>query len=119
MFERAIKQAKTGAKVATDLSTDDVLHALGLRRQATGFAMVLPPLGFFAAGMLLGAGAGLLLAPRSGRETRRQLRTKAQSITRRVESAAQGVAHDVRGALTTPSSSTTKEAGTHRPATQP
>ncbi len=100
MLEHAITQAKHGAKAVGDISTDDVLSALGLRRQATGFARVLPPLGYFAAGILCGAGVGLLLAPRSGRDTRRQLKSKAQNLTQRVGAAAEEMAAEVRGTLT-------------------
>jgi gas vesicle protein len=45
----------------------------------------------FLVGLALGAGVALLLAPRTGEETRRELRRSA----RRIREAAQGVADDV------------------------
>lgn len=98
--KQAAKEAVThAAKKASDLSTDDVLAALGLRRRPSGLDLVLPAAGYFAAGMVFGAGLGLLLAPRSGAETRRQLKGKASDLTRRLGSAAEEFAEDVQSAL--------------------
>jgi gas vesicle protein len=47
-------------------------------------------------GGLLGAGAALLLAPRSGRHTRRRLRRAAEDIGDRAEEGLQRAADDVR-----------------------
>jgi gas vesicle protein len=38
----------------------------------------------FVTGALLGAAAGLLLAPKSGRETRKELKTYANKVSREV-----------------------------------
>ena len=50
----------------------------------------------FVMGLALGAGIALLLAPRSGVETRRELRMRA----RRVRNAAEDAAHDVAERVT-------------------
>lgn len=98
--KHAAKEAVTSAaKKASDLSTDDILAALGLRRQPSGLSLVLPAAGYFAAGIMFGAGLGLLLAPRSGAETRRQLKGKATGFTRRLGSAAEELAEEVESAL--------------------
>ncbi|MBI5547077.1 MAG: YtxH domain-containing protein [Deltaproteobacteria bacterium] len=56
-----------------NLSKDDLLDALGLQTRRTAMDVVLPGLGLFAAGLLVGAGLGLLLAPKSGTELRADL----------------------------------------------
>lgn len=98
--KHAAKEAVTSAaKKASDLSTDDILAALGLRRQPSGLGLVLPAAGYFAAGVMFGAGLGLLLAPRSGAETRRQLKGKATDLGHRLGSAAEELAEEVQSAL--------------------
>lgn len=52
------------------LGADQVLGKIGLSRRRTP----LVSLGVFATGLALGAGLGLLFAPRSGRKTRRFMR---------------------------------------------
>ena len=65
------------------LSTDDVLGALGLERRRAARDVILPTAGIFVAGLMVGAGVALLIAPRSGQETRRELRGRATDLTHR------------------------------------
>lgn len=55
------------------LGKDDILDALGLMSRPTTASWLLGALGFFAIGALCGAGAALLLAPKSGRDLRQDL----------------------------------------------
>lgn len=57
-----------------DFSKDRLLEALGLAERRSGFALFMGTLGTFALGALLGAGVGLLSAPKAGRELRSKLR---------------------------------------------
>ncbi len=63
-----------------DFSKDDILNALGLELRKTPGDFVLPALGVFGAGLLVGAGLALLFAPKSGNELR-------SDIGRRMEDA--------------------------------
>ena len=56
-----------------DLTKDDVLAAVGLSVKRSTTARVLEATGFFGAGLLIGAAAGLLLAPKSGKGLREEL----------------------------------------------
>lgn len=57
----------------SNLTRDQMAHALHLDRQHTTGDMIVPALAIFGAGLLVGAGLGLLLAPKSGEELRRDL----------------------------------------------
>lgn len=59
-----------------NLDRDDVLSWLGLQKRTSTGAYVAGCLGLFASGLLLGAGAALLVAPKPGRELRSDLRSK-------------------------------------------
>jgi hypothetical protein len=64
-------------KTVTNLDSDGMLHFVGLeRRRSHGWEK----LAFFGFGALAGAGAGLLLAPASGRETRAKLGERVDQL---------------------------------------
>jgi gas vesicle protein len=60
----------------TNLDKDDFLGLLGLETKHPMSHRLLGTLGTFAIGLLVGAGAALLLAPKLGSELRHDLRTK-------------------------------------------
>jgi gas vesicle protein len=57
----------------SDLSQDDILSALGLASKPTNSERLLSALSIFGVGLLVGAGAALLLAPKSGQGLREDL----------------------------------------------
>lgn len=71
-----------------NLEADDVLGLVGLQSRRGMVDVLLPSLGIFSVGLLVGAGVGLLLAPKSGQELREDLRSRLQ-----------GAGEDVKGAL--------------------
>jgi len=71
-----------------DFSSDDILSALGLERRHTAIDAAIPTALAFVAGAAAGAGIALLLAPKSGRETRQDLSNKATELTNRLTSTA-------------------------------
>jgi hypothetical protein len=71
-------------KKLSELDLHDTARALrSLRRAATG-AAVLPAVGAFGVGVALGAGLGVLFAPKSGKETRAAIGAKARALTARL-----------------------------------
>jgi hypothetical protein len=56
-----------------EFSKDDVLSALGLASKPTTSERLLGGLSIFGVGLLVGAGAALLLAPKSGQALRADL----------------------------------------------
>lgn len=65
-------------KAISDLDTDSVIGRVGLERRRTH---AWEHLAFFGLGALAGAGAALLLAPASGRETREKLTGEVDRLT--------------------------------------
>jgi hypothetical protein len=59
-----------------NMDRDDVLALLGLETRRGAVDYILPTVGIFSIGLLVGAGIGLLLAPKSGRELMDDLRTR-------------------------------------------
>jgi len=101
---------KPQRRALRDFSSDDILSALGLERRHTAIDAVIPTALAFVAGAAAGAGIALLLAPKSGRETRQDLSNKATELTNRLTStaneltskltsSANELVHDVRNAL--------------------
>ena len=63
-----------------DLSKDDVLSALGLTSKPSTSDRLLGALGIFGVGLLVGAGAALLLAPKSGEALRADLGERVRNL---------------------------------------
>lgn len=66
-------------KQLANLEKDDILKVFGMEERRTTMDVILPAVGLFSVGLLVGAGLGLLLAPKSGRELRDDLRNRLQS----------------------------------------
>jgi YtxH-like protein len=73
---------------------DELLAKLGLERKASTGEWLVGALGFFGVGLLVGAGLGLLLAPKSGRELREGIRHR---VRRERLGPDDGAALDVKG----------------------
>jgi gas vesicle protein len=63
-----------------DLSKDDVLSALGLTSKPSTSERLLGTLTIFGVGLLVGAGAALLLAPKSGEALRADLGDRFRNL---------------------------------------
>jgi hypothetical protein len=81
-----------------NLSTDNILEALGLERRRNVFPDVaLPSLAIFAAGALLGAAGAVLLTTKTGPALRRELVEGAKDLSQRIGSTASSVVQDYVG----------------------
>ena len=61
-----------------NLDKDDLLDLIGLQTRQTTADWLLPTIGAFSVGILVGAGIGLLLAPKPGHQLREDLRNRLQ-----------------------------------------
>ena len=63
-----------------DLSKDDILTALGMTSKPSTSERLLDTLGIFGLGLVVGAGAALLLAPKSGDALRADLGERFRNL---------------------------------------
>lgn len=61
-----------------DVDKDDVLGLIGLEERRTATDKLVPALALFGAGVLVGVGLGLMLAPKPGRELRADVKQRLQ-----------------------------------------
>ena len=59
-----------------DVDKDELLEMIGLESRRSSAERMMPGLALFGAGVLLGVGLGLMLAPKPGRELRGDLRDR-------------------------------------------
>lgn len=74
--------------VLSNLSSAALLDLLGLQSKPRAIDRAVTYAGLVAAGVVVGAAAALLLAPKSGRQTRADLRQGAHELGERVSSTA-------------------------------
>jgi hypothetical protein len=67
------------------MTRDEVLGTLGLQARRSAATYILPAIGMFGVGILTGAGLGLLFAPRTGREMRREIGTRMSDVTNKIK----------------------------------
>lgn len=79
---------------------DEIIHRLGLDRQVNTMDVILPSLAIFGAGVLVGAGLGLLLAPKSGRELRSDITEGVNTLSDRTQHLVQDATRRARARLT-------------------
>lgn len=63
-------------KRLADVDKDDVLDLIGLEERRTASDKLVPALALFGAGVLVGVGLGLMLAPKPGKELRADVKQK-------------------------------------------
>jgi len=92
MFQSAVKNG------LQNLSTDNILEALGLQRSRSTFPdVVLPSLAIFAAGAIVGAASAVLLTTKTGPTLRRELIEGARDLSQRIGTTANSVVQDYTG----------------------
>ena len=67
-------------KELRNFDKDDILEMMGLQTKSSTGAWVAGTLATFGIGLLVGAGVGMLLAPKAGRELRDDLRDRLRRI---------------------------------------
>jgi gas vesicle protein len=85
------------------MNREDILNSLGLQSIPERGDNVLPAVAIFGAGILVGAGLGLLFAPKPGRELRDDLRRNAgdlgENLKHRAEDLRQKLPDSVGGLI--------------------
>jgi gas vesicle protein len=81
-------------KELRNFDKDDILEMMGLQTKSSTGAMLAGTLGTFGIGLLVGAGIGLLLAPKAGRELREDLRDRFRRIPEDANDAIAGMSRE-------------------------
>lgn len=81
----------TTKDILKKLDTDEILSAIGLERQSSAIASVLPTIGGFGIGILVGACLGLAFAPKAGNELRNDMADRFGDLKVRFNTAEAGV----------------------------
>lgn len=67
---------RTLRKNLPDVDKDDMLEMIGLESRRTATDKLVPALALFGAGVLVGVGLGLMLAPKPGNQLREDLKNR-------------------------------------------
>lgn len=67
-----------------DMTKNDILQAIGLETRKSVGDYLMPALGVFGAGLLVGAGLGLLFAPKAGDQLRSDLRGRVGGVAEKI-----------------------------------
>jgi hypothetical protein len=78
-----------------NMDKEELLNMIGLETRRSATDWILPSIGLFTLGAAIGAGIGMLFAPRPGSELRSQLRSRAESFAN--ESLGQGQSSNMTG----------------------
>lgn len=74
-------------KELRNLDKEEILAKLGLQSRRSAVEYALPVVGIFTAGILIGAGIGLLIAPKPGRKLRQELGRHVDEVRERITEA--------------------------------
>ena len=80
-------------KELRNLDRDDILSMLGLETKSSTAGWLAGTLSTFGVGLLVGAGIGLLLAPKPGHELREDLRDRLRRAPEDISEAVSGMAN--------------------------
>lgn len=80
----------------SDASKTRVLDALGLEPKPATTDFILPALGIFGAGLVVGAIVGLMVAPKPGEELRQDIRHRAEDLGHKIQDKTQAVRQRLR-----------------------
>ena len=72
-LKNLVKAISSMSEHARDLDQNDLLGRLGLERRRGGFERALTAFGLFGAGLVVGAGVGLVASPMAPAEVRKKI----------------------------------------------
>jgi gas vesicle protein len=78
---------------------DTLLRIIGAEPRRTVIDYVVPGTGYFFAGLVVGGVTALLLAPKSGREMRHDLKENADHLRKQIEQRAENMVDKAKGLL--------------------
>ena len=85
-----------------DFDRERVMDLVGLERRRTTAERAVPIIAFFGVGILVGVGIGLMTAPRSGSQLRRELKGKFQEAVPRATEAIESAVEQAKQTVKNP-----------------
>jgi len=82
-----------------NMTRDDFLGSFGLQSRRSAAVYILPAISMFGVGILAGAGLGLMFAPRTGREMRREIGTRVSDVTNKIKQRVRRTSDEVSAAV--------------------
>lgn len=82
-WRKTLNNVNSSLSNTYDNGLDNVLDRLGYEQKRSNTDVILPALGIFSAGLVVGAALGLLFAPKRGDETRGDLRHRLDDLRQR------------------------------------
>lgn len=82
-WRKTLNNVNSSLSNSYDNGLDNVLDRLGYEQKRSNSDVILPALGIFSAGLVVGAALGLLFAPKRGDETRGDLRHRLDDLRQR------------------------------------
>jgi hypothetical protein len=95
-LDRTVRRVRS---LANDVDIDDLLETIGLQQRRSAYGALLPAIGILGAGILVGAGLGLLFAPTSGKILRREAEGRVNQLKGKIRPAVHDSVNSVTGAL--------------------
>jgi hypothetical protein len=79
-YKNVIKAISALGENVREIDQDDILERLGLERRRGAFERVITAVGLFGAGMVVGAGVGMLASPMAPADMRKKITDGAKSV---------------------------------------
>ncbi len=95
-LDRTVRRVRS---LANDVDIDDLLETIGLQQRRSAYGALLPAIGILGAGILVGAGLGLLFAPTSGKILRREAEGRVNQLKGKIRPVVNDSVNSVTGAL--------------------
>jgi hypothetical protein len=82
-WRKTLNNVNSSLSNTYDTGLDSVLDRLGYEQKRSNTDVIMPALGIFSAGLVVGAALGLLFAPKRGDEIRGDLRHRLDDLRQR------------------------------------
>jgi hypothetical protein len=84
-YSKLFKILAAAGETVRHVDSDDILDRIGLERKSSTMEKVLTTFGIFGAGMVIGAGVGLLVSPVAPEDVRKKIAEGAKSVKNEIQ----------------------------------
>ncbi len=84
-YSKIFKILAAAGETVRHVDADDILDRVGLERKSSMLEKVITTFGIFGAGMVIGAGVGLLVSPVAPEDVRKKIASGAKSVKNEIQ----------------------------------